>query len=178
MQDTPSIRSVLAYLRDMVTYCAEQRRSDLAISYEDAVEFVAQRMYGKLPPVKHSSNYLAPQGIAANPDASPKTRAHQTAWQLATFVDDSPVTPPLGIRVNISECPVRKITGRFYKKINQQLVRYERLECGHEQTGPVGHEVMRSTRRCKRCRQEQLAAIAEKKKPASVTTPRGKVVSA
>jgi hypothetical protein len=41
---------VLKYLREMVEYCHESRRRDLAWQYESAVELVAQRTFGKLPP--------------------------------------------------------------------------------------------------------------------------------
>jgi hypothetical protein len=163
MQETSGdIRLVLDYLRQMVQYCRDEKRQDLASEYEDAVELVRARMYGELPPRKQVSYYSATlPHVQVNLEASEKTRAHQLAWASASFVDPTPDPPPdphAGIRVNISECPRQKIIGRFYKQRGPNLVPRERLECGHEQLGPVGHEILRRSRRCIACRQEQLYA--------------------
>jgi hypothetical protein len=170
MQETSGdIRLVLDYLHQMVQYCRDEKRQDLASEYEDAVELVRARMYGELPPRKQVSYYSATlPHVQVNLEASEKTRAHQLAWASASFVDTTPDPPPdphAGIRVNISECPRQKIIGRFYKQRGPNLVPRERLECGHEQLGPVGHEILRRSRRCIACRQEQLYAIAQNKMP-------------
>jgi hypothetical protein len=163
MQETSGdIRLVLDYLHQMVQYCRDEKRQDLASEYEDAVELVRARMYGALPPRKQVSYYSATlPHVQVNLEASEKTRAHQLAWASASFIDTTPDPPPAphaGIRVNISECPRQKIIGRFYKQRGPNLVPWERLECGHEQLGQVGHEILRRSRRCIACRQEQLYA--------------------
>jgi hypothetical protein len=169
---------VLAYLREMVTYCREQRRPDMVGYYEDAVQFVSASIFGELPPRNHRNEYFAPHDLEVNLEASPKTRSNQLAWQLATFVDPTPLSPSLNIRVDRDKCPLRKIVGRFHKVIKQHPVRYERLECGHDQIGVIGHEPLRARRRCYQCGQEKVLASLAKKKPSSVKVARSKEVSA
>jgi hypothetical protein len=166
----------------MVQYCRDENRQDLATDYESAIALIRSTLYGKLPPRKQISYFTpTPPDVQINLEASEKTRAHQLAWKTATFVDttaDPEPAPWAGIRVTISECPRRKIVGRFFKQRGPTLIPRERLECGHEQMGPVGHEILRTSRRCTQCRQEQLYAISQKKKPTSVTIEKSKAVGA
>lgn len=165
MQDMPSdVRSVLAYLRDMVQRCREANRRDLMWDYEDAVNLVADRIYGKLPPrvEKHfPTRPIQPHVISSAQD--PRAIANSNAWSLAPILETN---PPAKVSWQKSKTTLRKITGRYWKPGRSGPIPYEVLECGHERMGPIGYSILHTSRYCMQCK-KQNAAVA-KKKPASV----------
>lgn len=122
MQDTSSdVRSVLAYLREMVLYSREANRRDLVHEYEEAIEIVASRMFGKLPPMKEYNFYCLapdPHRVVAEVSRQVKkvlrhvTRKNQDDDYVFIFEELEcghlwPTTQgvPLGQRRQCNECP-------------------------------------------------------------------------
>lgn len=165
MQDMPSdVRSVLAYLREMVDRCHEANRRDLVFQYQEAVDLVATRIYGKLPPrvERHiPTRPIQPHVISSAQD--PRAIANSTAWALAPVLQTQ---PKLEVSWQKSKTTLRKITGRYWKPGHSGPIPYEVLECGHERMGPIGYSILHTSRYCMQCK-KQNAAVA-KKKPASV----------
>lgn len=177
MQDTPSdVRSVLAYLRDMVTRCREANRSDLMSDYDAAVDLVADRIYGKLPP-RVEKNYSFSRSIQTRDVTGPFNKsgtAHNIAWSLAPVLDAPPVANVIWTKSNTTR---RKIVGRYWKPARHQPMPMEVLECGHEQMGPIGYSILHKYRHCYKCKKQKAMATA-KKKPASVKPSVSNAVSA
>lgn len=175
MQDTSSdVRGVLAYLREMVDRCREANRRDLVFQYQDAVELVANRVYGKLPPYvekNFSSQPIQPHAITTAQSLS--AIANSQAWASAPLLQTQPTVE---VSWTKSKTTLRKITGRYWKPGRHGPIPYEVLECGHEQMGPIGYSILHKSRRCYQCR--KLMAASAKKKPASVKVAQSKAVSA
>lgn len=227
MQETASdIKNVLAYLRGMVERCREANRRDLVFEYEDAVDLVAARMYGELPPRRETYFDLPLPALQLNEAESKPVRRiiglttvkegrrtftceqlecghlgnqvsgnvhqgkrrqcstcppvpsakkaiqHTLAWSGAVVIEETASSAdPQSVDWSGTKSSLRKITGRYYKRSKGRPVPYERLECGHEQLGPIGHSILHQSRRCFQC-QKQRAAVA-KKKPSSVPAREG-----
>lgn len=154
MQETAGdARPVLAYLRDMVQYCRDQRRQDLQWYYEEAVTFLSSRIFGALPPQ---------QKIVA-----PGYGFHQPP---------NPQLPP-GFRPAKLTMPLRAIVQVNLRPHGYQTVLWESLSCGHELLAPPGYSNPNKRRRCIYCAFVALQSVP--KKPASsVPIAKAKAVGA
>jgi hypothetical protein len=177
MQDSPSdVRSVLAYLRDMVARCREANRRDLMWDYDAAVDLVADRIYGKLPP-RVEKNYSFSRAVKTRDITAPFSKsgnAHNIAWSLAPVLEAPPVANVTWTKSNTTR---RKIVGRYWKPARHEPMPMEVLECGHEQMGPIGYSILHKYRHCHECKKQKAMATA-KKKPASIKIASSKAVSA
>jgi hypothetical protein len=146
-------KSVLEYLREMVRICQEQNHRDARIEYERVRDFVAQTIYGPLPPREQF-----PQAYEWKPD--PK-----------------PATPPIW-KQQLAARPLRRIIRRFTETDGSL---WEILQCGHR-VGTYSFEspwasqpgTLARHRRCVLCGEQ----AAEKKQPASATALKKKAVTA
>jgi len=135
--DTPSpaepAKRVLLYLRDMVEYARLMHRRDVARAYEDAIDLVLVKVYGKLPPYLPPKNSFLPE--------QPK-KAGIPAWQ-----------------VELRARPLRTIVKRSYRNQAGWKIEYEHLECGHILTAKIGGtgESPARHRRCVECGRKAMA---------------------
>lgn len=150
MQDTAGgARSVLAYLRDMIGYCKDQRRQDLEWYYEEAVDFLSARIFGKLPPRKQDL--------------------------LGTIYKPDNPSIPEGFRPTTKQCPLRKIVKINDHPHGLTTSQWEMLECGHELSRYPGYNNPVIRRRCIYCAAQKAFA---RKRPTSVSITEAKAVSA
>jgi len=149
-------KSVLKYLRDMITYCRRRNDRETRWYYEQAWEFAAAMVYGPLP-ARPQFNI---KGLNLPAD-SPEQVA--TPWL------------PGSIRMARREMPLRTIVKRFTRNYNNFDYQYETLECYHILLAPVGYSVPAKSRRCPHC---AVAAMVAKKKPARADAAKAKAVGA
>lgn len=147
-------KSILKYLRTMISFSRSHHRGEMVWYYEQAWEFASSKIYGALPPRK--------EDLAGT-----------------FYKPDNPLLPG-SFRPPKNKQPLRTIVKNNDHPHGYTTIKWEFLECGHELMAYPGYSNPAKQRRCIYCAFVQAQAKALNKKPAvSVDIePRKKAVSA